>query len=124
MMNPRHIVSLPEEELTRIYRLCKPEHRRVWADAGWQAIFSCNANYDAWPTPGLGYTAKHRRDYLPLEDFPHLWRIIQTVLTIEPLGGRVFVRNDQFFIKSFGAEQRIPVGVIQRPLTMPVQRAR
>lgn len=121
---PRLIVALPEEELDRIYRVCRPEYRRVWAQNEWQAIFSCNAKFEAWPTPGLGRTPEHARELLDLEDFPHLWQIVLEVLKINPLGGRIFVKNDEFYVTRGENKERLPVGVIRRATVAPRARAR
>lgn len=120
----RYVVALPEEELDRIYRVCRPDFRRIWHEAGWQAIFSCNANYEAWPTPGLGRTPEHARELLELADFPHLWLIVQEVLKTNPIGGRIFVKDDEFYITRGQNKERLAVGVIRREAAVPRARSR
>lgn len=95
MQDHRTVVALPAEELDRLYRVCAPPFRQAWAKAGWQAILSCNASYEVWPTTRLGYNNKSvEREMLPLTDFPHLWQVVGRLLSEKPLGGRIFVSDD------------------------------
>lgn len=127
MMDPRRIVALPEEELDRIYRTCSPPWRRIWSNAGWQAILSCNEDYEVWSTTRLGRTPEDEREHLPLEDFPHLRLIIQEVLRLKPArrgkpgGGRIFVRDDEFWFSPGKGKERLRVGIVRR--VVPVIRA-
>ena len=124
MLTSRTVVSLPADELDRVYRTCSPPYRAIWASAGWQAVLSCNNSYEVWPTPALGKTPLEAREYLPLEDFPHLRLVVREVLKHKDIGGRIFVRDDVFYFSPGEGKEELCVAIVQRQQVAPQIRSR
>ena len=102
----------------------RPPYRAIWARDEWQAILSCNADYEIWPTPALGKTPVHAREYLPIEDFPHLKLVVREVLRHKPIGARIFVKDDVFYFSPGEGKEELCVAVVQRQLVAPMLRRR
>jgi hypothetical protein len=60
--------------------------------------FSCNKDYEVWPGTTKGLTPVKDRRFLNFKKFPFLEEIVDSVLSIEPDGGRFHINSDNSVI--------------------------